>query len=125
MAVPVGAALAAAKVLAPKVLSLVGPTAGPEAAKVAKTFTGNKKDKRRAHDMAYERNGRYGQVTFNDGVRRWVVAGSDGKAFVSFPALEDRSPEHLREQLAGVDLAKCLRVAEKQTKEEQKALPAA
>jgi hypothetical protein len=125
MAVPVGAALVAAKTLAPKVLSMVGPTAGEEAAKAAKTIAGNKKCKKRAHDMAYERNGRYGQVTFSDGIRRWVVAGSDGEVFVSFPALNDPSPGHLREQLAGVDLAKCLRVPEKQTKEEQKASQAA
>jgi hypothetical protein len=120
MAVPVGPALAAAKTFAPKVLSMVGPIAGKEATKAATTVASNRKCKRRAHDMAYERNGRYGQVTFSDGIRRWVVAGSDGDVCVSFPALEDSSPGHLREQLAGVDLAKCLRVPEKQLKEEQK-----
>jgi hypothetical protein len=49
-----------------------------------------------------------------------VVAGSDGEVCASFPALKDSSPGHLREQLVGVDLAKCLRVPEKQIKEEQK-----
>jgi hypothetical protein len=120
MAVPIGAALAAAKPLAPKVLGVVGPIAGREALKVATAVTGNKKCKRRAHDMAYDRNGRYGQVTFSDGIRRWVVAGSDGEVCASFPPLEDSSPGHLREQLVGVDLAKCLRVPEKQVKEAQK-----
>jgi hypothetical protein len=54
-----------------------------------------------------------------------VVAGGDGEVFRSFPALDDPSTKHLREQLVGVDLAKCLRVPEKQTKEEQKASQAA
>ena len=78
-----------------------------------------------AHDMAYERNGRYGQITFNDGIRRWVVAGVTARSSVSFPALDDPSTKHLQEQLVGVDLAKCLRVPKKQVKEEQKALNAA
>jgi hypothetical protein len=125
MAIPIGPALVAAKTYAPKVLGVVGPFAGKEAAKAAATVTSNKKCKRRAHDMAYERNGRYGQVTFSDGIRRWVVAGSDGEVCASFPALTDSSPGHLREQLVGVDLAKCLRVPEKQIKEEQKSSKAA
>ena len=119
MAVPIPA-LAMAKAFAPKVLTVVGPLAGNEAAKAAATVAGNKKWKRLAHDMAYERCGRYGQVTFSDGIRRWVVAGSDGEACASFPAFEDSSSGHLREQLVGVDFARCLRVPEKQTKEEQK-----
>lgn len=125
MAVPVAAALVAVKTFAPKVISMVGPYAGKEATRAATTVASNRKCKRRAHDMAYERNGRYGQVTFSDGIRRWVVAGSDGEVCVSFPPLEDSSPGHLREQLAGVDLAKCLRVPEKQVKEEQASLKAA
>ena len=120
MAVPIGPMIAVVKPFAPKVLSVVGPIAGDQALKVATTVTGNKKRKRRAHDMAYERTGRYGQVTFSDGIRRWVVAGNDGEVCASFPALEDPSPSHLREQLVGVDLAKCLRAPEKQIKEEQK-----
>ena len=120
MAVPIGPVIAVAKPFAPKVLSVVGPIAGNEVLKAATTVAGNKKCKRRAHDIAYERNGRYGQVTFSDGIRRWVVAGSDGEVCASFPALKDSSPGHLREQLVGVDLAKCLRVPEKQIKEEQK-----
>ena len=54
-----------------------------------------------------------------------MVAGSDGEVCASFPALEDSSPGHLREQFVGVDLAKCLRVPEKQIKEEQKSLKTA
>jgi hypothetical protein len=54
-----------------------------------------------------------------------VVAGGDGEVFRSFPALDDPSTKHLREQLDGVNLAKCLRVPKKQVKEEQKALNAA
>ena len=92
MAVPIVPALALAKVFAPKVLSMVGPIAGKEAAKAATTVAGNKKCKRLAHDMAYERRGRYGQVTFNDGIRRWVVAGSTGEACVSFLSRITRIP---------------------------------
>jgi hypothetical protein len=82
---------------------MVGPTAAA-AAKAAQTIAGNKKCKKRAHDMAYERNGRYGQVTFSDGIRRWVVAGSDGEVFLSFPALQDpRRSTYMRS--SRVDLA--------------------
>ena len=88
--------------------------------KAATIVAGNRKCKRRAHDMAYERNGRYGQVTFSDGIKRWVVTGSDGKSCASFPALEDDSSGHLREQLFGVNLSRCLHVPERQIKEEQK-----
>ena len=104
----------------PKAVTVVGPIVGEKAAKMAS----NKKYKKLAHDTAYERNGRYGQITFDDGVRRWVVAGGDGEMW-SFPALDDPSTKHLQEQLVGVDLAKCLRVPNKQVKEEQKALNAA
>ena len=119
MAVPIAAMLTVAKPFVPKVLSLMAPIAGKEAPRVAAVVAGNKKCKRRAHDMAYERRGRYGQVTFSDGVRRWVVVGSDGEACASFPALTDCSVGHLREQLIGVDFSRCLRVPEKEIKEEQ------
>ena len=114
-------AIAIATKYGPKAVAVVGPAVGEKAAKAAKTVADNKKYKRLAHDMAYQRNGRYGQITFDDGVRRWVVAGSDGEVLRSFPALDEPSPERLREQLVGIDLTKCLRVPEKQVKEEQKA----
>jgi hypothetical protein len=125
MPVALAPVIAIATKYGPKAVTVVGPVVGQKAAEAAEAVTSNKKCKKLAHDMAYERNGRYGQITFNDGVRRWVVAGDDGEAFRSFPALDDPSTEHLREQLVGVDLAKCLRVPEKQVKEEQKALNAA
>jgi hypothetical protein len=106
----------------PKAITMFGPVVGRKAAKAAQTVTSNKKYKKLAHDMAYERNGRYGQITFDDGVRRWVVAGGDGEVLKSFPALDNTSTNHLREQLVGVDLAKCLRGPEKQAKEAQRAL---
>jgi hypothetical protein len=108
----------------PKAVVVVGPIVGEKAAKAAKTVAANRKHKKLAHDMAYERNGRYGQITFDDGVRRWVVAGGDGEVVKSFPGLDNPSTEHLREQLVGVDLTKCLRVPEKQAKEKQEALNA-
>lgn len=119
MPVALAPVLAAAAKYGPKAVTMVGPVVGRSAAKTAKTVTSNKKHRKLAHDMAYERNGRYGQITFNDGVRRWVVSGSDGEPFKSFPALDDPSKQHLREQLAGVDLAKCLRVPEKQVEDEK------
>ena len=125
MQVALAPVIAVARKYGPKAVAVVGPVIGPTAANAVKTVTSNKKYKKLAHDMAYERNGRYGQITFGDGVRRWVVAGVDGEAFKSFPALDDPSTEHLREQLVGVDLAKCLCVPKKQVKEEQKALNAA
>ena len=125
MPVALAPVIAVATKYGPKAVTVVGPIVGEKFAKAAKTVTSNKKYKKLAHDTAYERNGRYGQITFNDGVRRWVVAGGDGEVVRSFPALDDPSTEHLREQLVGVDLAKCLRVPEKQVKEEQKALNAA
>lgn len=125
MPVALAPVIAVATKYGPKVLTVVGPVVSEKAVKTAKTAASNKKYKKLAHDMAYERNGRYGQVTFSDGVRRWVVAGGDGEVCRSFPALDDPSTERLREQLVGVDLAKCLRVPEKQVKEEQKALNAA
>ena len=121
MPVALAPVIAIATKYGPKAVAVVGPVVGEKAANAAKTVTSNKKHKKLAHDMAYQRNGRYGQVTFDDGVRRWVVAGADGEVFRSFPALDDPSPEHLREQLVGVDLTKCLHVPEKQVKEEQKA----
>ena len=124
MPVALAPVIAVATKYGPKAVTVVGPVVGPKAAKAAKTVTSNKKHKKLAHDMAYERNGRYGQITFKDGVRRWVVSGGDGEMW-SFPALDDPSTKHLQEQLVGVDLAKCLRVANKQVKEEQKALNAA
>ena len=120
MPVALAPVIAVATKYGPKAVTVVGPVVGQKAAKAAKTVTSNKKYKKLAHDMAYERNGRYGQITFDDGVRRWVVAGGDGEVFRSFPALDDPSTKHLQEQLVGVDLAKCLRVPEKQVKEEQK-----
>jgi len=125
MPVALAPVIAIATKYGPKAIMVVGPIVSEKAAETAKTVTSNKKYKKLAHDMAYERNGRYGPVTFNDGLRRWVVAGGDGEVFRSFPALDDPSTEHLREQLVGVDLAKCLRVPEKQIKEDQKALNAA
>ena len=125
MPVALAPVIAIATKYGPKAVAVDGPVVGQKAAEAAKTVTSNKKYKKLAHDTAYERNGRYGQITFDDGVRRWVVAGGDGEVFRSFPALDDPSTKHLREQLDGVDLAKCLRVPEKQVKEEQKALNAA
>lgn len=125
MPVALAPVIAIATKYGPKAVTVVGPVVGEKAAKAAMTVTSNKKYKKRAHDMAYERNGRYGQITFNDGIRRWVVARGDGEVFRSFPALDDPSTKHLQEQLVGVDLAKCLRVPKKQVKEEQKALNAA
>jgi hypothetical protein len=125
MPVALAPVIAVATKYGPKAIAVVGPVVGEKAAKAAKTVTSNKKYKKLAHDMAYERNGRYGQITFGDGLRRWVVSGGDGEVLRSFPALDDPSTKHLREQLVGVDLAECLRVPEKQVKEEQKALNAA
>ena len=125
MPVALAPVIAVAAKYGPKAVAVVGPVVGEKAAEAAKTVATNKKYKKLAHDMAYERNGRYGQITFDDGVRRWVVAGNDGEVFRSFPVLDDPSTEHLREQLVGVDLTKCLRVPEKQAKEEQNALNAA
>ena len=125
MPVALAPVIAVAAKYGPKAVTMVGPVVGPKAVNAAKNVTSNKKHKKLAHDMAYQRNGRYGQITFNDGVRRWVVAGDDGEVCMSFPALDDPSTEHLRKQLVGVDLTKCLRVPEKQVKEEQKALNAA
>jgi hypothetical protein len=116
--------IAVATKYGPKAVAVVGPVVGPKAVEAVKAVTSSKKYKKLAHDMAYERNGRYGKITFDDGVRRWVVAGADGEVFRSFPALDDPSAKHLQEQLVGVDLAKCLRVPKKQAKEEQKALKA-
>lgn len=124
MPVPLAPVIAVATKYGPKAVAALGPVVGEKAAKAAKTVTSNKRYKKLAHDMAYERNGRYGQITFDDGARRWVVSGGDGEAFKSFPALDDPSTKHLREQLVGVDLTKCLRVPEKQVKEEQKLLKA-
>ena len=125
MPVALAPVIAVATKYGPKAVAVFGPVVGEKAAETAKTVASNKKYKKLAHDMAYERNGRYGQITFDDGVRRWVVAGGDGEIFRSFPVLDDPSTKHLREQLVGVDLAKCLRVPEKQVKEEQKVLNAA
>ena len=125
MPVAIAPVIAAAKIYAPTAATVAVPVVSEATAKAAKSVANNRKHKKLAHDMAYQRNGRYGQITFDDGVRRWVVAGVDGEAFKSVPALDDPSTDHLREQLAGVDLAKCLRVPEKQVKEEQKALNAA
>jgi hypothetical protein len=125
MPVALAPVLTAATKYGPKAATVVLPVLGEKVAEAAKTAAVNKKHKRLAHDMAYERNGRYGQITFSDGVRRWVVTGGNGEVFKSFPALEDPSTTHLREQLEGVDLEKCLRVPEKQAKAEQKALSAA
>jgi hypothetical protein len=122
MPVALAPAIAIAAKYGPKAVTVVGPVVSEKVAEAAKTVTNNKKCKKLAHDMAYERNGRYGQITFNDGVRRWVVALPDGEVLRSFPELDDPSTKHLREQLVGVDLAKCLRVPKKQLKEEQKAL---
>src|SRR3712207_1361900 len=125
MPIALAPVIAVATKYGPTAVTVVGPVVRDTAAKAAKTVTSNKKHQKLAHDMAYERNGRYGQITFNDGIRRWVVAGGDGELCRSFPALDALSTEHLREQLVGVDLAKCLRVPEKQVKEDQKALSAA
>ena len=125
MPVPLVPVIAVATKYGPKLVTVVGPVVGEQAAKIAKSVASNKKNKRLAHDMAYQHNGRYGQVIFNDGVRRWVVAGSDGEVLRSFPALDDPSTKHLQEQVVGVDLEKCLRVPKQQLKEEQKALNAA
>ncbi len=125
MPIPLAPVLAVATKYGPTVVTVVGPVVREKAAEAAKAVTSNNKHKKLAHDMAFERNGRYGQITFNDGVRRWVVAGGDGEPCRSFPALDDSSTEHLKRQLVGVDLAKCLRVPEKQVKEDQKALNAA
>jgi hypothetical protein len=61
-------------------------------------------------------------ANFSDGIKRWVVTGGDGEACACFPAFEDDSAAHLRDQLVGVKLSRCLRVPEKQTKEEKKAV---
>ena len=125
MPVALAPVIAIATKYGPKAVTVVGPVVGEKVVKATKSVTSNKRHKKLAHDMAYERNGRYGLITFNDGVRRWVVAGADNEVFKSFPALSDPSTKYLREQLVGVDLAKCLRVPEKQVKEEQKAQNAA
>ena len=72
MPVALAPIIAVATKYGPKAVIVVGPIVGEKAAKVAKTVTSNKKYKKLAHDTAYQRNGRYGQITFDDGVQVWV-----------------------------------------------------
>jgi hypothetical protein len=103
-----------------KVAKAVAPTVGPEVAKVAKNLAGNRQFRRRAHDMAWERNGRVGQVTFTDGQKRWVVVDSSGVPIASVPPFGDASREALSTGLAGVDFDRCMNQPDRDVKEQRR-----
>lgn len=111
MALPLGLALNGAKAIA--------PTVGPEAAKYAKKLIGEWQLKRRAHDIAWQRGGKVGQVTFLDGVKRWVVVDGAGTPIIAVPSYDDGSAEALAEALAGIDFGRCMHAPDRELKAEK------
>ena len=112
MALPIGLALTGAKAIAPSL--------SPEAAKFAKKLVVERQLKRRAHDLAWERGGKVGQVTFLDGVKRWVVVDRTGAPIVAVPPYENGSKEALATALGDVDLERCMRAPDPELKEQKR-----
>jgi hypothetical protein len=100
-------------------LKTIAPTLGPEAAKVAKKLASERQLKRQAHDIAWQRGGKVGQVTFLDGAKRWVVVDRAGTPIVAVPAY-DASEEALAKALADVDLDRCMHAPDPELKEQKR-----
>src|SRR5688572_11456215 len=116
MAVPSKAALTALKKAAP-VIKQVGPIIGPQAVMFAKKMLGANDLKKTAHNLAYDRGGRVGEVTFLDGGRRWVAVDADDKPLAAFPPYDDGSDEALVRGLKGVDFSRCMRAPDPELRE--------
>jgi hypothetical protein len=112
MALPVGPVLMGAKAIAPSL--------SPEAAKFARKLVSERQLKRRAHDIAWERGGKVGQVTFFDGLKRWVVVDRAGTPIVAVPLYDDGSEEALAKALAGVDFGRCMHAPDPELKEQKR-----
>jgi hypothetical protein len=90
-----------------KVVKIAAPIVGPPAAAVLRKVAGERQQRRTAHDMARQRNGKVGTVTFLDGERRWVVVDRENRPLASVPRYGDGSRETLTAALEGVDLEAC------------------
>lgn len=102
------------------ILKKLGPVVGPEAVNQAKKLIGANTLKKTAHDLAYQRGGRVGEVTFLDGAKRWVAVDAGDKPIAAFPPYDDGSPEALAKGLQGVDLDRCMRKPDPELKEEKR-----
>ena len=112
MPLPIGPVLVGAKAVAPSL--------SPEAMKLAKKLVSDRQLKRRAHDIAWQRGGKVGQVTFLDGVKRWVVVDRASTPIIAVPQYDDGSEEALAKALAGVDLARCVHAPDAELKEQKR-----
>jgi enoyl-CoA hydratase/carnithine racemase len=112
MPLPIGPVLVGAKAVAPSL--------SPEAMKLAKKLVSDRQLKRRAHDIAWQRSGKVGQVTFLDGVKRWVVVDQAGTPIIAVPQYDDGSEDALAKALDGVDLARCMHAPDAELKEQKR-----
>src|SRR3954451_6684353 len=102
-----------------KVAAVAGPIVAKEGPRLAEKAFGAQQDRKRAHQMAWDRRGKVGQVTFLDGTRRWIVADADLTPVASIPTYKNGTPEDLAEGTAGVNLARCLGAPAQEVRQEK------